>query len=138
VSEHLKQLCGSAAWTAAMKRAMKAAADACFDQLTDADWLEAFRHHPQIGDLNSLRQKYAGKEQGSVAAASEATLQALAEGNKKYLARHGFIFIVCATGKSADEMLALLNARIDNPTPVELRNAAAEQRKITALRLEAF
>ena len=140
----LTQCCGARQWAEAMvarrpfvsEAAVLDASAACFAALTDDDWREAFRHHPKIGDLGSLRLKFAGQEQGGVAAAPEATLSALAAGNRAYEDRHGFIFIVCATGKSAGEMLALLMARTFNDTATELRHAAAEQRKITALRLE--
>ena len=140
----LTECCGARAWVAAMEKCrpfrdeahVLAAAAACFAGLTDADWLEAFRHHPKIGDMASLRLKFAGEEQGAVAGASDATLAALAAQNAAYERRHGFIFIVCATGKSAGEMLALLTARLPNDKATELANAAAEQRKITAIRLE--
>lgn len=139
----LTHCCGATAWALAMtdrrpfrdESGLLAAAAQCFDSLSDVDWLEAFRHHPKIGDLKSLRLKFAAQEQGSVASASEAVLTELAAKNEAYERRHGFIFIVCATGKSAAEMLALLNARIDLDTATELRHAAAEQRKITEIRL---
>lgn len=109
--------------------------------LSDDDWLEAFAAHPLIGDVDSLRKKYAATkklaagEQAGVGAASEATLRELAELNQTYLAKFGFIFIVFATGKSADEMLAILKSRIGNDRQQEIANAAAEQLKITRLRL---
>ncbi len=99
---------------------------------------------PAIGDVNSLKKKYAdiqasaSHEQSGAAQASEATLQRLKTLNDQYLDRFGFIFIVCATGKSADEMLALLEARIDNDRDEEIQNAAREQAKITHLRLETL
>ena len=110
--------------------------------LNEQDWLEAFSGHPQIGDLSTLREKYgntsawASTEQKAVGNASEQTLLELADFNKKYLKKFGFIFIVCATGKSADEMLQLLKKRIDNEYSFELKIAADEQFKITKLRLE--
>lgn len=110
--------------------------------MQEPDWLQAFEGHPQIGDVNSLKQKYASTkalaagEQASVQQADEDVLQRLAAGNQAYAKRFGFIFIVCATGKSAADMLALLEARLGNTRDVELRNAAEEQRKITQLRLE--
>ncbi|HUP57055.1 MAG TPA: 2-oxo-4-hydroxy-4-carboxy-5-ureidoimidazoline decarboxylase, partial [Bdellovibrionota bacterium] len=91
-------------------------------------------HHPKIGDREELRKKFS--EQAGVAQASEATLQALAQGNADYEKRFGFIFIVCATGKSADEMLQILNARLPNAPEQELRIAAEEQGKITRIRLK--
>jgi 2-oxo-4-hydroxy-4-carboxy-5-ureidoimidazoline decarboxylase len=110
--------------------------------LTPEAWREAFAHHPRIGDLESLRRHFAatadlaGREQSGVAAAAPATLDALAEGNRAYEERFGYIFIVCATGKSADEMLALLRGRMVNDPKTELGIAAEEQLKIMRLRLE--
>ena len=92
--------------------------------------------------MNSLRKKYASTkalaagEQSAVSQASEETLQALAQGNLDYEKKFGFIFIVCATGKSALEMLELLQARLPNTREQELLNAAREQHAITVLRLQ--
>jgi len=122
--------------------ALLAAGEACWQALGREDWLEAFGHHPRIGDREALRARFAttcdwaATEQSAAMAASDAILDALAEGNREYEARFGYIFIVCATGKPADELLALLQARLGNDTEVELRIAAAEQAKITRLRLE--
>ncbi len=108
----------------------------------EADWHEAFTHHPKIGDIDSLAkkfantQKWASNEQAGVNAASMETLQALAKGNQDYEQKFGYIFIVCATGKTADEMLHLLQKRLDNDTKTELQIAKAEQHKITVLRLQ--
>jgi 2-oxo-4-hydroxy-4-carboxy-5-ureidoimidazoline decarboxylase len=119
-----------------------AAADEVWEHLDHTDWLEAFTHHPKIGDIDSLRAKFANTkawaegEQAGTAAASEETLRGLAEGNAAYEARFGYIFIVCATGKSAQEMLDLLRARLGNAPEHEIHVAAAEQAKITRLRLE--
>ena len=111
--------------------------------LGDGDWLEAFTHHPRIGaDVNALREKFADTadwsagEQAGVASADEATISALAAGNSAYDARYGYLFIVCASGLSAAEMLARLEARMSNSPEVELRIAAGEQAKITRIRLE--
>ncbi len=110
-------------------------------QTQEPDWLEAFAAHPQIGNVSTLRAKYASTkilaagEQGLVSEADEQTLVALAAGNQDYLSKFGFIFIVCATGKSAAQMLELLNQRLPNDRDTELRIAAAEQHKITLLRL---
>lgn len=101
--------------------------------------LEAFSGHARIGDIELLRSRYAGRaiqEQGQVMAASEATLRELYALNVEYEARYGFIFIVCASGKSADDMLMLLKARIDNGRAIELLNGAREQAGITRLRLQ--
>ena len=110
--------------------------------MTAADWREAFAHHPKIGDVESLRRKFASTsvwtagEQSGVVGAEEAVLTALAEGNAAYEARFGYIFIVCATGKSAGEMLEILQTRLLSGPRTELRVAAEEQKKITRLRLE--
>ncbi len=111
-------------------------------QMEREDWLEAFAGHPKIGDVESLRAKFestrawASGEQAGVAAASDETLQRLAQLNREYEAKFGYIFIVCATGKSAEEMLAILENRLPNDPETELRVAAAEQLKITQLRLQ--
>ena len=104
-------------------------------------WLEAFSAHPRIGDINTLREKYsntkkiASGEQSGVESAEEATLQRLAIANDEYFEKFGFIFIVCATGKSAKEMLAILEDRLLNDRDTELKIAAQEQLKITKIRL---
>lgn len=109
---------------------------------TEADWREAFTHHPKIGDLDSLKKKFAATgqwaagEQSGVQAAPEEVLQALAAGNDAYEQKFGYIFIVCATGKSAGEMLNLLQARLNNNPETEIHVAMGEQSKITRLRLE--
>jgi 2-oxo-4-hydroxy-4-carboxy-5-ureidoimidazoline decarboxylase len=140
--------CGSTRWADAMTAGrpfataaeLSAAANEVWTRLDRADWLEAFAAHPRIGDLEALRKKYSGDwcagEQGGVAGADETVLRGLAEGNRRYEERFGYIFIVCATGKPAAEMLALLTARLANDPETELRIAAAEQAKITRLRLE--
>lgn len=105
---------------------------------SEQDILDAFSGHARIGDINLLRSRYAGRatqEQGQVLQASEAVIQELYRLNKDYEAKNGFIFIVCASGKSAEEMLHLLQSRIDNPRAVELQNGAREQGEITRLRL---
>lgn len=107
-----------------------------------ADFLTAFEAHPMIGDVDSLRKKYAatkamaGNEQQGASEADEHTLQALAKANHVYLDKHGFIFIICATGLSAQTMLDALNNRLRNDTETEIKLAAAEQIKITLLRLK--
>lgn len=121
--------------------ALLSAAREVWFALDEADWLEAFSHHPKIGDRKSLAARFpathdlSAKEQSAVATAGARVLDALAEANEAYLARFGFIFIVCATGKSAAEILRLLRDRLENDRETELRNAAEEQAKITALRL---
>lgn len=119
---------------------LQAARDEWF-ALGEADWLEAFSHHPKIGDRASLEARFpathdlSAREQSGVAAARSDVIDALAKDNATYCERFGFIFIVCATGKSAEEMLKLLRDRLDNDRATELRIAAEEQAKITALRL---
>jgi len=109
--------------------------------LTEADWLEAFSHHPKIGDRASLAARFpethdlAATEQSGVAGASTDVIDELAKANERYLDRFGFIFIVCAMGKSAEEMLRLLRDRLRNERATELRIAAEEHAKITSLRL---
>jgi 2-oxo-4-hydroxy-4-carboxy-5-ureidoimidazoline decarboxylase len=104
--------------------------------------LEAFAGHPKIGDLDSLRERYSGgrelaaAEQAGVADADEALLQRLAEGNRAYEERFGFIFIICASGRSAEEMCEALEQRLRNDRETELAVAGAEQGKILRLRLE--
>lgn len=110
--------------------------------LSEKDFLQAFEAHPMIGDITSLRKKYANtsdvaqQEQSGTTSASETTLQELAEYNQQYLAKFGFIFIICATGLSAQNMLQALKKRINNPQSVEISNAAQQQINITLLRLD--
>jgi len=144
------QCCTSSAWVEAMvqarpfdsRQSIARLADLSWQGLQESDYLEAFAGHPKIGDVNSLRAKYAntkalaGNEQKSVEVASDAVLEALAQGNRDYENKFGFIFIVFATGKSAKEMSELLQARLPNDRQTELVNAAEEQRKIFQLRLE--
>jgi 2-oxo-4-hydroxy-4-carboxy-5-ureidoimidazoline decarboxylase len=149
-AEALTKCCGATAWVTALNQqfpfatpeALFSAAATTWQNLTEGDWREAFTHHPKIGDVNSLKEKFASTstwaagEQGAVKQASQATLEALAAGNEAYEQKFGYIFIVCATGKSADEMLALLQARLPNGPAAEIHIAMAEQAKITQLRLE--
>lgn len=110
--------------------------------MKEADYLEAFEGHPMIGDLNSLREKYANtkalasNEQAGTQQSDEATLKALQVKNNEYLAKHGFIFIICATGLSAKAMLLKLEQRLPNNTETEILNAAKEQLRITLLRID--
>ena len=118
-----------------------AKADHVWWSLEPRDWLEAFHSHPKIGEQKAARapaveaQKWSADEQSGVRNSAQETLEDLAELNRVYEQKFGFIFIVCATGKSSEEMLAILGARLENPAAQELRNAAAEQAKITQLRL---
>jgi allantoinase len=115
-----------------------------FARFRREDWLEAFAGHPRIGDLESLRSRFASTahlaagEQAGTSSASDKVLRALAQENDEYERKFGHIFIVSATGKSADEMLGSLHRRLANPPALELEIAAGEQRKITRLRLAAL
>ena len=151
LAEALQTCCGSTVWVASMAASFPVAdAETLMDEaktnwnsLREADWREAFTHHPKIGgNVEALRAKFASTstwaegEQASVKEASQETLEALAAGNKDYERKFGYIFIVCATGKTAAEMLALLQARMPNKPEDEILIAAAEQDKITQIRLE--
>jgi 2-oxo-4-hydroxy-4-carboxy-5-ureidoimidazoline decarboxylase len=149
-AEALATCCGAASWVTTLNEqfpfdsvaALYEAADRVWYNLSETDWREAFTHHPKIGDVNALKEKFASTatwaagEQGAVRQASQATLEALAADNEAYEQKFGYIFIVCATGKSADEMLALLQARLPNDPSQEIHVAMGEQAKITRLRLE--
>ncbi len=148
--DRIRECCGSTEWSREMERyrpfgdgsAVHQAADHAFDRLSDSDWIEAFQCHPKLGDLDSLKLKFAGNrrwsasEQASVVSADESTLRALADGNTEYQAKFGFIFILCASGKSAEQMLVHLRQRLVLDPSTELRNAAREQRLITHLRID--
>ena len=145
----LSRACGSSRWLERMMarrpfgrdQRLLMAARAEWFSLSEPDWLEAFAHHPQIGDRAALAARFpnthdlSSKEQAAVAAAHADVLTALAEGNQAYVDKFGFTFIVCATGKSAEEILTLLRERLPHDRATELRIAAEEQAKITALRL---
>lgn len=141
--------CGSAEWarrmTAARPFAMlenlfKSAEDIWFS-LSSVDHLEAFASHPKIGSKkaapkqNAKSAEWSTGEQSGMNTTTDDTRDRIAEANRLYLKKFGFIFIVCATGKSADEMLAICKARLGNSAATELQIAAEEQRKITEIRL---
>lgn len=117
-------------------------AENIWNTLKEDDYLAAFEGHPQIGDVSTLRAKYAstadkaGHEQSGMSVADEAVLNEMMAINQEYLTTFGFIFIVCATGKSAKQMLAMIKERISNDRTTELIIAAKEQAKITQIRLE--
>jgi OHCU decarboxylase len=110
--------------------------------LEPGDWLEAFHSHPKIGEKKAAApttaeaQQWSADEQSGIRNSSQETIDDLAQLNREYEQKFGYIFIVCASGKSSEEMLAILRARFGNDRDEELRNAAAEQAKITQLRLE--
>ena len=141
----LLSCCGSSTWVEMMMKQfpfasemdfIDTATDVWYNQCNSTDWLESFTNHPRIGDIKSLTKKFAGKEQASVAAATKKTIAALANANTEYEAKFGFIFIVCATGKTATEMLRLLEDRLSNSIGEELHIAMGEQMKITILRFQ--
>ena len=134
--------CGSPAWAASMTaarpfatvEAMHASADAIWSSLGRGDWLEAFAAHPKIGEQRKVSAWSAAEQAGMQSADARARTR-LAALNTEYEERFGYIFIVCATGKSPQEMLSMLETRLTNGRERELPIAAEEQRKITALRL---
>jgi len=119
-----------------------AKADSLWWSLSEEDWLEAFRAHPKIGEQKAAAaqseqaRSWSAQEQSGTVGVGAETKAALAAGNQEYEKRFGFIFIVCATGKTSEEMLAILNRRLQHEPGTELPVAAKEQRKITRQRLE--
>jgi OHCU decarboxylase len=109
------------------------AADEIWKSLAPSDWLEAFAHHPRIGERTT--NTVAASEQSAIRSADEAIREELAKVNRDYKRKFGYIYIVCATGKTAEEMLAIARNRLNNDPATELAIAAEEQRKITQLRL---
>jgi len=144
------QCCTSETWVMRMvesrpyadTNALYTAADNNWQGLQESDFLQAFDGHPKIGDVSTLKAKYANtkelasNEQSGVSVASDVVIETLSQGNRDYEAKFGFIFIVCATGKSAAQMSDLLQVRLPNERATELLNAAEEQRKILQIRLE--
>ena len=146
----LLQCCGSTRWAHEMSNArpyesleslIRTANDSWWS-LESGDWLEAFRSHPKIGekkaasDVSAQSHQWSGQEQAGVSNASRDTADSLAALNQAYEQKFGFIFIICATGKTSDQMLSTLQDRLDHDAATELRIAAAEQSKITELRLK--
>jgi len=150
LKDELMKCCGSSAWVNGMVPFFPA--EDLVEVLEDAeeqwykcgkdDWKEAFAHHARIGDVESLKKKFASTaqwasaEQSGVNTASEQSIKALAKVNEEYEKKFGYIFIVCATGKSAEEMLGMLQSRLVNDPEDEIEIAADEQNKITKMRLE--
>lgn len=115
-------------------------ADEVWSTMEEPDWMEAFAAHPRIGEQKESVESYSSaawssEEQSSTTSAAKQVLADLAKGNKAYEERFGFTYIVCATGKSADEMLAILQRRLANDRETELREAAEQQRQIMQIRL---
>ena len=146
----LLQCCGSRRWAKAMANGrpyatleiLIAKAHDTWWSLDRSDWLEAFRSHPKIGEkkaadkVSAQSQQWSGHEQSGIAKASDETISALAALNEDYEQKFGFIFIICATGKTTGEMLSALRERLEHDPESELPIAAAEQSKITELRLK--
>jgi OHCU decarboxylase len=148
--EAFRRCCGSTRWSRAMEgqrpfvseAAVLEAAERIWWALEASDWLEAFSAHPKIGARGGARAEHAPTaawskaEQSGTERATGDVLEKLSILNGRYEARFGYIFIVCATGKSAEEMLAAIESRLLHSAEDEIRFAAAEQAKITRLRLE--
>ena len=148
--KQLLQCCGSTLWAKQIAEArpystldaLLASADEIWWSLDRNDWLEAFRSHPKIGEkkaaepVSTQAHQWSGQEQSGVTTASQDTVDSLATLNRAYEQKFGFIFIICATGKTSDEMLSALRERIEHDAADELPIAAAEQSKITVLRLK--
>jgi OHCU decarboxylase len=148
--KELLQCCGSTRWAHEMAaarpystlEALLAAANEIWWVLNQNDWLEAFRSHPKIGEkktaepVSTQARQWSGQEQAGVATASQETVDSLATLNRAYEEKFGFIFIICATGKTSDEMLSALRERLEHDAVDELPIAATEQSKITVLRLK--
>lgn len=146
----LARCCGSGAWVEAMMRHRPFGSDdTLFDlaektwrDLSRDDWLEAFSAHPRIGERASMSPSHAStsswsrEEQSGMEAADASVETALHAGNVEYERRFGHVFLICATGRSADEMLQALNERLNNDSDTELRVAAEQHVMITRLRLK--
>ena len=150
LSEILMACCGSASWVKKMvslfpaddiKTLLKNAEEQWWF-CSEEDWREAFAHHPKIGNPESAGIKdaisitWARNEQAGIKGATHQTIELLTDCNYGYEKKFGYIFIVCATGRSAEEMLNALQARLKNNPAKEIGIAAAEQNKITKLRLQ--
>lgn len=147
---HLEKCCVSKTWISKMvelrpfsseEDVLKKAASIWYNDCTIDDFKEAFTGHPKIGDIDSLKEKFthtkdwANNEQSKMADADTQTIEALAEANTQYEDKFGYIFIVSASGKSASEMLAIINARLKHKKEDEIFVAMNEQHKITVIRL---
>jgi 2-oxo-4-hydroxy-4-carboxy-5-ureidoimidazoline decarboxylase len=121
-----------------------ATSDRIWRDLTAADWLDAFQSHPRIGETrgplksSARSQDWSAQEQSHATESADSRKQALTEGNREYEQRFRRIFIICATGKSAEEILANLRQRLNNDDATELREAAEQQRQITQIRLRKW
>ena len=146
----LAACCGSSAWVSRMleRRPFRSRehlyneADEVAGTLDDADWLEAFSHHPRIGQrrsnavVSSTAESWSTGEQSAISHADTSVRAAIADANARYEEQFHFIFIISASGRTADAILSELRHRLDNTREAEIRVAATEQQKITRLRLE--
>jgi 2-oxo-4-hydroxy-4-carboxy-5-ureidoimidazoline decarboxylase len=144
--------CGSSAWAAKLaarrpfidEQSLFSAADECWQHLPEADWLEAFRSHPRIGEQHAQNKTtatsaaWSRSEQSQMKAADAAMLMRMGEGHREYEERFGRIFIVCASGKQPAELLRILEHRLNNDPAQELLESAAQQQQIMQLRLRKW
>lgn len=144
--------CGSRAWVACLtgkrpfadEQALFSAADECWKSLPEADWLEAFRSHPRIGEQHAEKKTtavsaaWSRSEQSQMSEADDAILLRMREGHRQYEQRFGRIFIVCASGKLPAEMLNILERRLSNDPAQELQESATQQQQIMQLRLHKW
>jgi len=140
--------CGARRWAAAMVGLrpvgsvleLSTAADHAWNAMEEADWMEAFSCHPRIGERKAVHAiaksaAWSRQEQSSTIKAADRVLAELADGNALYEQRFGFTCIVCATGKSSEEMLLILTRRLTSDRATELREAIEQQRQIMQIRL---
>ena len=141
--------CGAHRWAAAVVAQrpyvrlmeMRVAADMAWAKMQESDQLEAFACHPRIGERSAapgMSGEWSQQEQSSARSANQEILAQLTRGNKLYEDRFGFTYIVCATDKSAEEMLSILNHRLNNSREDELREAAEQQRQIMQIRISMW
>jgi OHCU decarboxylase len=148
-AKELLQCCGSRRWAQEMAHrrpyqsleTLIKTADDVWWSLQPSDWLEAFRSHPKIGEkkaaepVSARSREWSGQEQAGASNVSQETVDSLATLNRAYEQKFGFIFIICATGKTSEQMLSALRERLEHDAEVDLKVAATEQSKITELRL---
>ena len=151
-AQEILSCCGSRAWAAqvaagrpyADEQSLFAAAGKCWQELPEADWLEAFRSHPRIGEKHAeakttaVSAAWSSSEQSQMKDADAAILMRMQAGHRQYEERFGRIFIVCASGKQPAEMLQILERRLSNDPPAELLESAAQQQQIMQLRLRKW
>jgi OHCU decarboxylase len=149
--EAMLACCAAQRWAQAMvelrpyssAESLTITADEVWSAMAEPDWLEAFAAHPRIGErkapaTNTAAAAWSEQEQSSTTTAPKPIVADLAAGNARYEERFGFTYIVCATGKSAEEMLAILRRRLTNNREIELREAAGQQRRIMQIRLRKW